>query len=297
MTVTDRDGVLRGPERRPLNLAAEQRGSIHDDETAQRLGFRGGTVAGSIHMDQFPPLLVAAFGERWFETGGLSLAFRHATTGDEPVTAFVQAPTGHGDEQVDVWMDGEGGVRVAEGTASVGNPAAPAHLHAIDLRPSDPAELRIFSTVAAGDPLDAHAAAVDGGEVRRRIERGGMTEPLEWYTGASPWGGPVASPSGVVQLLWRGSVSSLARLAGGAVGLFGAIAVRHHRGPVFLDREYLVTGEIVAVGQSPKTEYVWFDAHARDDGGGPGDPPVASMRMQLRWMKASAPQYRESDLG
>jgi len=28
-------------------------GSIHDDATAAKLGFRGGTVAGSIHMDQY----------------------------------------------------------------------------------------------------------------------------------------------------------------------------------------------------------------------------------------------------
>ena len=50
--------------------------NIHDDATAQKLGFRGGTIAGSIHMDQFPPVLVEAFGPAWFETGSLSLAFR-----------------------------------------------------------------------------------------------------------------------------------------------------------------------------------------------------------------------------
>src|SRR4051794_41822187 len=65
--------------RTPRNSAAEVKGSIHDDNTAQKLGFRGGTVAGSVHMDQFVPRLVEVYGERWFETGGLSLYFTPAT--------------------------------------------------------------------------------------------------------------------------------------------------------------------------------------------------------------------------
>ena len=37
------DGV-----REPRNRAAHVSGSIHDDATASKLGFRGGTVAGSV---------------------------------------------------------------------------------------------------------------------------------------------------------------------------------------------------------------------------------------------------------
>jgi hypothetical protein len=84
--------VIAGPVRRPCNVSAHVQGSIHDDATATALGFRGGTVAGSIHMDQFPPLLLEAFGQGWFETGSLSLYFRHATTDGEPVQAFVERP-------------------------------------------------------------------------------------------------------------------------------------------------------------------------------------------------------------
>ena len=54
--IEERDGVLTGPQRAPANLAADAAGSIHDDTTAQKLGFRGGTVAGSVHMQQFPPM-------------------------------------------------------------------------------------------------------------------------------------------------------------------------------------------------------------------------------------------------
>jgi len=56
---------------------------------------------------------------------------------------------------------------------------------------------------------------------------------------------------------------------------------------VLLDQDYEVTGEVVALGSSPKTEYVWYDTRAHDDSG----RLVVSMRMQLRWMKASSPLY------
>jgi hypothetical protein len=64
-----------GPFRSPRNSAAEVKGSIHDDATATKLGFRGGTVAGSIHMDQFVPRLLELYGDAWLQTGGLSLYF------------------------------------------------------------------------------------------------------------------------------------------------------------------------------------------------------------------------------
>ncbi|MCP4002894.1 MAG: hypothetical protein GY725_01735, partial [bacterium] len=64
-------GTLSGPAVAARNWSADAEGSIHDDATASKLGFRGGTVAGNIHMDQFVPVLVEAFGNEWFETGHL----------------------------------------------------------------------------------------------------------------------------------------------------------------------------------------------------------------------------------
>src|SRR5215475_5505174 len=135
------DDVITGPVRTPRNLAANVTGSIHDDTTATALGFRGGTVAGSIHMDQFPPLLLDAFGPRWFEDGGLSLYFRNATTDGEPVLALVERPPSDGsDAQVRAWATTPAGVLVADGTAGAGDPEASSALHGRDLRPVDPAE-------------------------------------------------------------------------------------------------------------------------------------------------------------
>ncbi len=61
--------AITGEWRRPVNTAAHQKGGIHDDDTATDLGFRGGTVAGAIHMEQFPPLLLEMFGADFWQTG------------------------------------------------------------------------------------------------------------------------------------------------------------------------------------------------------------------------------------
>jgi hypothetical protein len=267
--------VIAGDIVHPRNLAADQKGSIHDDATASKLGFRGGTVAGSIHMDEFPPLLVRAFGDQWYRTGSLSLLFKFATRDQEPVRAFVEAPGTR--EQVRAWMEtpagGSGGqserrraeppgqtTLVCEGTAGVGSPSEPSALFARDLRPCDPSELRILSSVKPGDRMDGGVAKIDG-DGR-------------------------AAPRQVVHLCYVTPVASLRGRIGDAVGLFGAIEIRHLRGPVLLGQPYTVEATVAAVGQSPKTEYIWFDSVATDDGG-----PAASMRMMLRFMKASSPAY------
>lgn len=293
--ITTVGGVLRSPVRAPVNLftgggrAGSRDLNIHEDATAQRLGFRGGTIPGSIHMDQFVPLLIEAFGPSWFETGSLSLNFKHATVDREEVLALVAVPPRRSDVQVEARMERPDGTLVAIGTASVGEPGEPAHLHATDLRPAEPSELRILSGVQPGVTRLHHTATIESSSVARRIELGGLLDALAWYTGPSPWGGPIASPSAVVQLL-RNRGGEFGPHVAQAVGLFGAIEVSHRAGPVFVDREYEVDGEVLAVGVSPRTEYVWYDARALD----PGGQVVASLRMQLRWMTASSPLYNSA---
>ena len=57
--MTDADGwAVTGPWWNGTNWAASAgAGSIHDDGTAQALGFRGGTVPGDVHMNQVPAVL------------------------------------------------------------------------------------------------------------------------------------------------------------------------------------------------------------------------------------------------
>lgn len=293
--IGERDGILVGPLRVPHNRASSaalaragrppRDHNIHDDDTAQALGFRGGTVAGSIHLDQFPPVLLAAFSKRWFEEGSISLLFRNATVDAEPVVAIVGKPP-PGTDQVQARMEREDGLLVAEGTASCGRNAGPTHLDALDLRPASPDELRLLEGIAPGTRLTARAIHVDAAQHRARLEANPITEPLTWYTGPSPWGPPIVNPSAVVNLL-RDTPGDFGPHVTEAVGLFGAIELRFWGNPLCCDTDYKMSGEVVAVGASPKTEYVWYDSRATDAQG----RKVASMRMQLRWMKASSPLY------
>jgi hypothetical protein len=116
-----------------------------------------------------------------------------------------------------------------------------------------------------------------------------LTEPLPWYEGASPWGGPIANPGLVVHIM-RPVEAALGLFHGKAVGLFGAIEVRHVNGPVFVDRDYEVSGRVLAVGDTPKSEYVWYESALREPGGA---RDVASMIMMMRLMKASSPLWRD----
>jgi hypothetical protein len=284
--------VLAGPVRNPRNLSAGVVGSIHDDGTATSLGFRGGTVAGSIHMDQFPPLTLRAFGDGWFTNGSLSLYFRYATTDGEPVRAFVEAPPRPQDVQTRAWATTTDDVIVAEGTAGIGNPVEPSALRSRDLRPVDAAELRILAGLRPGAVLGDLMMAPDGERQAKRIAQEAMTEPLDWYTGPSPWGGPIAAPSTVVDLLYRRLLDGAKDSMGGHVGLFGAIEIRFRSGPVFTDSRYRVTGEVVALSQTPKTEVLWFDSRALD----PDGSVVAEMRMMLRQLKKSSPRYQADEV-
>jgi hypothetical protein len=241
-------------------------------------------------MDPFAPLLVEAFGPRWFETGSLSLYFRNGTIEGDPVQAIVERPTVSGaDLQVRAWMIEPDGTVVAEGTGSVGNPSEPTAVYARDVRPMDPELLRILRNVHPGDRLGDLETQLASDEQRQLVEEQLIAEPLAWYTEASPWGGPIAAPSAVVRLLFKELTAPLIAAQGPRVGLFGAIEIRFVSGPVHLDRIYNVSGEVVAVGETPKTEVLWFDSWASDSDG----QQVARMRMMLRQMKAASPFYPE----
>jgi hypothetical protein len=113
------------------------------------------------------------------------------------------------------------------------------------------------------------------------------TEPLPWYSGASPWGGAICNPGMTVTLMFN---AKQPRAHGEIVGLFGAIEVAQINGPLLVDHDYDVSGKILALGTTPKTEYAWYETIAREPGSG---KDVASMVMMLRFMKASSPLWAE----
>ncbi len=284
-----RNHVFIGGLRRSVNDARKVAGSIHDDAMATKLGFRGGTVAGSIHLELFPPLLLQAFGKRWFERGTISMYFLNATTDREAVRAFLKEPPHDAaDAQVDAWIERDDGMRVAEGTASVGRPEQPTALLRRPLDRFEAGQLRILDRLKVGDRLEECDAFLTKDAMTERMKV--ITEPLEWYTKPSAWGGAIATPAAMVHLLYAQPIATLHGKLGAAVGLYGAIELRNINGPVMVERPYRVSGSIVALGQSPKTEFMWFES-ALDEAPG---KRIAEMRMLLRFMKASSPLYQDT---
>ena len=72
------------------------------------------------------------------------------------------------------------------------------------------------------------------------------------------------------------------------MGMFGAIEVQMIDGPVFMEHDYLVDGEILALSESPKTEVAWYESTLRDAADG---RLVARLVMMTRLLKASSPLW------
>ncbi|MEX0785311.1 MAG: hypothetical protein WD939_01620 [Dehalococcoidia bacterium] len=283
-----RDGAYYGPLRAPANAGRGTKGNIHSDADAQKLGFRGGLVAGSIHMEQFAPLLVHAFGEAWMQRGTLSLYFLTPTLHGEEVRAVVgMPPAGATDAQVEAWAEKPGGERICEGTASIGNPSEPSALHARQLARHPSHELRILAEARAGDEFPIVDTSVAQKIIDERLEV--ITESMPWYTDAERWGGAVPTTVNQVNALIAPANAYLAEHRAGAIGLYGAIELRNVSGPMLGDTTYRAGGTLLHVGETPKTEYIWFDTWADLDG-----QRIAEMRMMLRFMKASSPKYEDT---
>lgn len=292
MDVLDR--ALVGPARIALN---HSHASIHDPAQAERLGFRGSAVGGNLHLDIFAPLLVQAYGPEWFERGALSVYFLNIVVSGEPVQAVVEAPPAPGAQtRIHARRADDPAFRVCEGTASLGDHTR-SELALRDRRTCDDSGLRMLKGVKAGQPLGRVQMTVRAADQEAQIASGSINEPMDWYRGASPWGPPIASVGQTAALMFRllvgdGETHHHDRISphiGDASGMFGAFEIAYENGPVFVDRPYTVEGRALGVGQSPKTEYLWWDATATDEQG----RVCARMRHLLRFIKASSPLYPE----
>lgn len=286
--------ALVGPARIALNHSGA---SIHDPEHAKKLGFRGSAVGGNLHLDLFAPLLVKTYGQEWFERGALSLYFLNIVVSGEPVQAVVERP-GSPKAQTRVFARraDDHGFCVCEGTGSLGDHSR-SELARRDLKLSDESKLRLLKGVKPGQSLGRAEGKATHAAQERQIANGSNNEPMDWYKDGSPWGGPIASVGSTAALMFRLLVGDgerhhhdrISPYIGDTSGMFGAFEIAYENGPIFLDRSYTIEGRALGVGESPKTEYLWWDATASDEKG----RVVARMRHLLRFIKASSPLYPE----
>jgi hypothetical protein len=278
MSVTDAARVWTGEFRQPRNSAAEAKGSIHDDATASKLGFKGGTVAGSIHMDQFVPGLLAIYGDRWFETGAMSLYFTQATVDAEAVRATIEP----GGQHARLTMHNEAGAQVCEGTASLGRDPQSELARRLEAQtPAGPEALRILKAMVIGEEHHDLPVRIEPEGLATYLER--ATEPLAAYRDDR-----VLPPAQIVHMAHMTRKAVLANAAQPSVGLFGALEVETFAGPLRAGVDYLARSQVLKLTESPRTENVWYEVifTARD-----GGPDLGRVLYLLRFMKGSSPLW------
>ena len=282
-----KDGFAIGPWREQLNLWTNLKTSIHDDATAQKVGMRGGTIPGTMHLNLFPPLFLKIFGKEWFETGSLSLYYLFATLHKEKVRAVIALPPENSkNAQVEARVEMEDGKLTAKGTVSIGNPGETSYLRSLELKNSKPGETRILAGMKAGDELRPRVVTMKQSELSLKS----IVEPMDFYTGNSPWGESILPPS-YMYLIMTLSFTQLDGKKLQGVPFYGATELENISGPIKADIPYKITGKLASVGVSRKTEYFWEDTELREND---SNKLIARMRHMNRFMKAGSPLYKDA---
>ncbi len=302
----DTTTYICGPLRSPKQMLAEQEYgghvSIHDDSTAEKMGFQaGGPIEGPTHFSQFEPLLYGLWGREWFETGCLSAHYRNMVVEGEQVRAFVEQPAG-GQTQVRIRAEKADGTEVLIGTASIGGDVEASEIATRIARLRPPGPLVIMRDLEVGMmgkgleevrmDFDQPMGRLYPFSLNQKLKA--ITEPSPWYTedggGSSPWGRAVIPREMVSVLGGYSNRKSGFSPRGPALGLFAGQQIRMIRGPLFVGHDYLLEREIVALSESRRTESYWgrttfLDADSKE--------PVAEMILNHATLKHSFEGYEE----
>ena len=267
---------LVGPIRAPAQMLAQQdiggQTSVHDGDTADKLGLVGAPIEGPTHFSQFDPLGVCLWGQRWFEDGCISSHFLNMVVEGEEVrpalTPLTAGAATIGAEKAD-------GTPVLTGTASVGRDDVTDLDERRKRGQGDSGELHIIDQISIGmdtlqgrDPhvvtigFDDHNGPLYPFTLQQKLDK--ITEPCSWYDaeGDSPWGTPIV-PTEMLSVLAHKHGPHLP-VRRPSVGLFIDLEVRYVNGPVFVGRSYQLDHQVVGIGQSRRVESWWTETTVTD---------------------------------
>ena len=300
-TSIERSGdTFVGPWRAPLQMLAAQHydadGSIHDDATAQKLGFRGGTIEGPTHFSQFAPLAFALWGIRWFSEGCISAHYRNVAYEGERVRAkMTQTRADH----ATITMEKEDGTEVLRGSASVGSGAPPSALEERMKTLPPPGTLVILRDVNVGLKTprrrvemgaDQNMGALYPFSLAQKLTK--ITEPSPWYdaSGAahSPFGRAMVPVEMISVLLNYTSKLDALPVRGRAIGLFADQEIRLIKGPFLVGEPYEIEREVVALSGSKRTESMWIRTSVYAPG---SNEVLATMLLNSATLKDSYANY------
>ena len=239
---------------RPLgNTSAAAADSIHDDDKARELGFRGALVPGSVVASAAIPLIYLRFGSDWMRGGWFSFAFATPVYTAEPVQA-------HGSE-------GKGGFELQVATRDsrlcCSGQAGLGFLQPWRTERSPDPE--VFPELQVGFAFPDADIVITREEVEPMLDAAG--DDSTWYRGESPWGGPVAPPEQLLPI-------ALQTMRGTRLPLPGkqgpGIWARHHLSicqPLRYDEAYRFSQWLVDKGRSGRTLFVEYEFAVRGTAG------------------------------
>jgi hypothetical protein len=298
--IMESNGSLIGPWRQPKQMLNAQvydsHGSIHDDATAQKLGFQGGTIEGPTHFSQYAPLCERIWGKAWFETGCLSAHYRNPVFDGEEVQASIAMPK-PGETICAIGMTKRDGTEILRGTASVGGDGTETALsqRLKELKPlADPVILKDIKpgmkTTRQSIRMDADQHMGDLYPFSLSGKLKVITEPSPYYaSGDNPWGRAIVPFEMLSVLFQYRAREDRLPVRGPAVGLFADQEIRLLRGPLFVGESYTTERQVVALSGSRRTESMWVRTTVF---GGDG-PPVATMLLNLASIKQSYATYEK----
>jgi hypothetical protein len=299
---------LAGPWRTPRQMLAAQsydnHTSIHDDATARKLGFKGGTIEGPTHFSQFVPLCVRAFGTRWLEQGCLSAHYRNVCYEGDQVRAHIAQPKGTA-TQVPMWMLRTDGTEILRGTASVGSDHSPTALEQrlTELTPLDKAvilrDVRIgmrSRRIAVRMDLHQHMGELYPFSLANKLTV--ITEPCAWYGGErateSPWQRAIIPFEMISVLCGHAKDADPFPVRGPVIGLFADQEIRLLQGPLFVGEPYEIDREVVFLSGSRRTESMWVRTRVYAPG---SDAVLATMLLNSAHLKESFANYAAEAAG
>lgn len=287
-------GPLRGPKQMLHAQSYDDHASIHDDATAQKLGFKGGTIEGPTHFSQFAPLGEHIWGKDWFETGCLSAHYRSPCYEGDLAHAFMRKPA-DGATQTEIWMEREDGEEVLRGTASIGanNPPSALELRMQSLKA--PEVFVILADVVMGKfggriPVRMDASQNMGAlypfSLADKLKV--ITEPSPWYGSAdNPWNRAII-PMEMISVLLGSPENGRLPARGPAIGLFADQEIRLINGPLLVGEPYELEREVIGLSGSRRTESAWVMTRVYRAG---TDDLVASMLLNSATLKDSYAAY------
>ena len=300
-TQISKDGnVISGPLRAPAQMLEDQsydgHSSIHEDGTAEKLGFQAGPIEGPTHFSQFDPLMVEIWGKEWFEKGCISSHFKNMVVEGEEVRAFVELPENDAQTRLRAWAEKADGTPVLEASVSLG--AGPTLLDERRASLREPGKLVILENMSVGmtgakDEIVTMKPDQQMGDLypftlNQKLSK--ITESTPWFKddAASPWGRAIIPTEMISVLVEYTAREAKFPVKHPAIGLFADLEIRYVDGPLFVGETYLIRREIVAISDSRRTESYWTKSQVFD---ATGKTLKAEMVLNHAVLKASYPNY------